>query len=412
MSYIRDIATASTQTIESPGAATAGRMFLRLVRAAQPISRIEIANRLGVNRSTVTDISKPLIAAGIILEEPIQTKENAARSLGRPRVGLRFNAGDELFGGIHIGVRGSQIGVTTLDGVILAEEQVETLPNPQETIALLRERLKRLCAKFPDKKLKVIGVSVPGVTDAERGRLIYAPHLGWRGVAVADELNYKSSNVRIVVENDATAAAIYEARLRLKKTTGGVLKDFALVRSGTGIGVGLVIGGEAYRGAGKSEGIAGEFGHMTIVAGGKPCICGNRGCWEQYAAAAAASPLYTGDRLRLGAIKPPRFVEIVARAEAGEIRARKTLERIGEYLGIGIGNVITGLGVPRVILSGRIVCGWKFIQNPLKNAVGQSMAGKLSDWSIEAGEESGAGLGGALEAAVEEYLTYGFNHVI
>jgi predicted NBD/HSP70 family sugar kinase len=151
---------------------------------------------------------------------------------------------------------------------------------------------------------------------------------------------------------------------------------------------------------------------MTIVAGGKPCVCGNRGCWEQYGAAAAASTLYTGDRLQLGGTKPPRYVEIVERAEAGEIRAQKTLERIGEYLGIGIGNVITGLGVPNIILSGRIVCGWKFIRESLRKAVGQSMAGKLSDWSVEAGEQSGAGLGGAFEIAAEEYLATGFNQVI
>jgi predicted NBD/HSP70 family sugar kinase len=116
--------------------------------------------------------------------------------------------------------------------------------------------------------------------------------------------------------------------------------------------------------------------------------------------------------MQLGAAAPPRYVEIVDRAAAGEIRAQKTLERLGEYLGIGIANVITGLGVSQVILSGRIVYGWKFIREPLRKAIGQSMVGKLSDWSVEAGEQSGAGLGGALEVAVEEFLTYGFNHII
>ena len=425
MIHFSDIATiagahsdggGSSSSGGGPGPATASRLFLRILRAAQPISRIEIANRLGVNRSTVTDISKPLIAAGIVREDSIPPPvANGNRSLGRPRISLSFNSRAELFAGVHIGVRGSQVGLTTLDGQIIAEEDIETLSGPQETMALLRASLGRLCAKFPDRKLQVIGVSVPGVTDSERSKLVYAPHLGWRDVAIADELQINSDHtVTVVVENDATAAAMYEARLRLGKTSGGgVLKDFVLVRSGTGIGVGLVIGGEAYRGVGKSEGIAGEFGHMTIVAGGKLCACGNRGCWEQYGAAAAASPLYMGDRLQLGSAKrPPRYVEIVDRAEAGEIRAQRTLERIGEYLGIGIANVITGLGVPHVILSGRIVYGWKFIREPLKKAVGQSMAGKLSDWSVEAGERRGAGLGGALEVAVEEFLTYGFNHVI
>jgi predicted NBD/HSP70 family sugar kinase len=148
---------------------------------------------------------------------------------------------------------------------------------------------------------------------------------------------------------------------------------------------------------------------MTIVAGGKPCACGNRGCWEMYASAASASSLYMGDRVQLGGAKAPRYVEIVERAEAGELRAQRTLERVGEYLGIGIGNVIMGLGVPHVIVSGRVVYGWKFIQEPLRHAVEQSMAGKLAEWSVEPGEPRGAGLGGALEVAVDGFLTSSLN---
>jgi predicted NBD/HSP70 family sugar kinase len=147
---------------------------------------------------------------------------------------------------------------------------------------------------------------------------------------------------------------------------------------------------------------------MTIVAGGKPCVCGNRGCWERYASASSAASLYSGDRLQTNGAGRLRYVEIVGRAEAGELRARRTLERIGEYLGIGIGNVIMGVGVPRVILSGRVVTGWKFIREPLHVAVAQSMAGRLGGWSVERGEPRGAGLGGALEVAAESFLTSGF----
>jgi predicted NBD/HSP70 family sugar kinase len=111
----------------------------------------------------------------------------------------------------------------------------------------------------------------------------------------------------------------------------------------------------------------------------------------------------------LGSANPPRFVEIVALAEAGEIRARRTLERLGEYLGIGLGNVITGLGVPHIIVSGRLVYGWKYIKQPLFDAVDKSMAGKLADWTIECGEPKGSAIGGALEVAVEEFLMRGLN---
>nr|MBA3442285.1 ROK family protein [Pyrinomonadaceae bacterium] len=129
------------------------------------------------------------------------------------------------------------------------------------------------------------------------------------------------------------------------------------------------------------------------------------GCWERYASATAAVALYMGDRAPTGSATAPRFVEIAARAEAGERRAQSTLERVGEYLGIGIGNLITGLGVSRVVVSGRIVYGWRFLRAPLHEAVRRTMAGRLTQWSVEAGEPTGAGLGGAVEVAVEQYLS-------
>jgi len=198
---------------------------------------------------------------------------------------------------------------------------------------------------------------------------------------------------------------MYEARRRLRASSHQVRNDFILVRAGTGIGVGLVLGGEVYRGTGTDRGLLGEFGHMTIVAGGKACACGNRGCWEVYASAASAASLYVGEGASARAGTPPRFVEIVARAEAGERRARAALAQTGKNLGIGIGNVITGLGVSQVVVSGRIVHGWKFLQKSIEDAVAGTMAGRLSNWSVERGQPTGAGLGGALEVAIEHYFT-------
>jgi predicted NBD/HSP70 family sugar kinase len=394
--------------------AKAARMLLRLLRAAQPISRVELARRLGVNRSTVTDIFKPLITSGLVREE---SGSSTDRVLGRPPVALSFNADHDFFAGVNIGIRRVQVGLGTLGGEVVNEDDFDTPADPAEALALVRECITRLCAVNEGRTLRMIGVSVSGMTDGGRTRIVYAPHLTWHDVAVADALRFNplggsaapdEEAVPVVVENDATAAAIYEARLRLRDTDVNQMENFVLVRSGTGIGVGLVLGGEVYRGAGRGEGLAGEFGHMTIVAGGKSCVCGNRGCWEQYASASSAASLYAGERMQTNGAARPRYVEIVARAEAGELRARRTLERVGEYLGIGIGNVIMGLGVPRVILSGRVVLGWKFIHEPLRKAVGQSMAGRAGGWSVEPGEPRGAGLGGALEVAAEGFLTSGF----
>ena len=425
---VRKEAASSTGVVEAPEPraqvhahepqvpAKATLMLLRLLRAAQPISRAELARRVGVNRSTVTDAFKQLIAAGVVREEPTQQPApGAIRALGRPALALTFNDEYGYFVGVNVGVRRSTVGLATLSGQVFAEEEFVTPSDPSDALAQIRTAITRLCVQARGLTLRAIGVSVPGPSDASRERIVYAPHLGWQDVDIAGALWFDTDGrpsltgerVRVVVENDATAAALYELRLRLGREESERLDDFVLVRSGTGLGVGLVLGGEVFRGDAVGEGLAGEFGHMTIVAGGKTCVCGNRGCWERYASAPAAASLYMGERVQLGGQAAPRFVEIVARAEGGELRAQRTLERVGEYLGIGIGNVIMGLGVTRVIVSGRLVYGWKFMREQINNAVAQRMAGRLHGWSVEPGEATGAVLGGALEVAAEGFVTSG-----
>lgn len=423
---MRKVAASLTGVIEAPEPraqahepqvpAKATLMLLRLLRAAQPVSRAELARRVGVNRSTVTDAFKQLIAAGVVREESLQQPApGVSRALGRPALALSFNDDYGYFVGVNVGVRRTTVGLAALTGGGFAEEEFETPADPSDALALIRKGITKLCGQSRGCTLRAIGVSVPGPADAARERIVYAPHLGWQDVDVAGALRFDAEGrpslagerVRVIVENDATAAALYELRLRLGRDESERLDDFVLVRSGTGLGVGLVLGGEVFRGDAVGQGLAGEFGHMTIVAGGKPCVCGNRGCWERYASAPAAAALYMGERVQLGGQQAPRFVEVVARAEGGELRAQRTLERVGEYLGIGIGNVIMGLGVTRVIVSGRLVYGWKFMREQVNNAVGQSMAGRLHGWSVEPGEATGAGLGGALEVAAEGFIISG-----
>lgn len=410
MDNIRETKNSVSETADAASPARTTRMLLRLLRAAQPISRVEIARRLGVNRSTITDITKPLLNAGVVREEVIEA-DGGTRAQGRPPVGIAFVDNEDFFVGLNLGVRHSQVGLTTLGGQILAEEEFATPANAADALNLAQNKIKSLCADVSNRTLRTIGVSVPGPTDAARRKLLYAPHLGWKDLAIADELRKSFSGGRgeavpITVENDATAAAIYEARLQMRAAANNHSNDFILVRSGTGIGVGLVLDGEIYRGSGRGLGIAGEFGHMTIVADGKPCECGNRGCWEKYASASSTATLYAGDRAQTKD-KKLNFVEIVARAAAGEMRAQRTLERIGHYLGIGIANVIMGVGIAQVTVSGRLVYGWDYIKEPLRETIKKSIVGKMTDWTVVCGEPKGSALGGALEVAVEEFIARG-----
>jgi predicted NBD/HSP70 family sugar kinase len=372
--------------------------LLRIVRAAQPIPRVAVARLLGVHRRRITVLVKPLLDSGVLREgTPDRTM---VRGVGRPPIGLSLRSESDFLIGVNIGVSQTQIGAATVDGRLLFDEAFPTPRDPDVALSEIKSSIQRQQARLPDQELRVIGISVAGPTDAEQGRLLYAPHLGWRDLDIKEKLRLP---LPVLVENNATAAAIYESQRRRVRTSTAKADDFVLVRAGTGIGVGLVLGGEVFRGTTNAD-IAGEFGHMTIVAGGKACPCGNFGCWERYASAASAVELYTGDSQRAKLRSTLRFTDLVARAHAGERRARVTLERVGTHLGIGIGNVICGLGVPNVVLSGDLVHGWKFIDESARAAIAMSLCGRLSRWSLEAGELHGSELGGALEVAIEHYL--------
>ena len=372
--------------------------LLRIVRAAQPIPRVAVARRLGVHRRRITVLVKPLIESGVLREGA--PDRSIGRGIGRPPIGLSLRGEKDFLIGVNIGVTQIHVGAATVEGRLLREDTFPTELDPELAVARIRGAIERICATLPDRSLSVVGISVVGPTDSERTKLIYAPHLGWRDVPVSHLLKL---DVPVLVENNATAAAIYESQRRRQQSATRTAGDFVVVRAGTGIGVGLVIGGEAFRGTTGAD-IAGEFGHMTIVAGGKSCPCGNFGCWERYASAASAVELYTGDTHRAKMRSTLRFTDLVSKANAGERRALVTLERVGTHLGIGIGNVIGGLGVPNVVLSGELVLGWKFLEMSARAAIAMSLAGRLSRWSLEPGDMNGADLGGALEVAIEHYL--------
>jgi predicted NBD/HSP70 family sugar kinase/plasmid maintenance system antidote protein VapI len=379
--------------------------LLRIVRTFQPVSPEDLAKRMGVDTNSITKIIEPLIESKVLV--------GGFGHLGIP-VQLSLNTEQDYVIGVYIDARRTYIASASIDGKIISGEHFETSPDSISTIERIRLIIERIRSSFPNKSLSCVGLSVPGPTDKDRQRLLYAPHLGWNNVSIAEALRLKKfkdnrhgtdvEHVPVIVENRANAAAIYEARRRLHNCTDGTWNDFILIRVDDGIGSGLILGGELYRGAEHGMGFGGEFGHMTIVVGGKQCSCGNRGCWERYASASSAVGIYNGERARSYYGNSIHFLDIVAWADAGEMKAQRCLERIGEYLGIGIGNILNGLGIPRVIVGGPIVYGWRFIENRLHKALSNTLGGQLYNWVVDTCKPSGDGIGGAIEVAIDHHI--------
>jgi glucokinase len=221
-----------------------------------------------------------------------------------------------------------------------------------------------------------VGVAAAGFVDATRERVMFAPHLPWVDSPVRSTLAARWE-APVTLENDATAAAYAEARFGVAR---GV-PDVVMITLGTGIGGGLLLGGRVHRGA---SGMAGEFGHMQVVPDGLPCECGGRGCWEQYC---SGNALLRYARDHLGT-RPSGLEELCggnpalltgpmvsAAAEAGDLLAREAFAHIGDWLGVGVANLVAAFDPSLVVIGGGVSQAGDRLLEPARVALRRTLVG-------------------------------------
>ena len=175
-------------------------------------------------------------------------------------------------------------------------------------------------------------MSLPGRLDSA-GRLVFAPNLGWGEPIDLRQPLEAAIGVPVLLENAANACALSELWF------GGHpehLRNLIAVTVSEGIGVGLLLNGQLLHGA---NGLAGEFGHVSIDDNGPACSCGKRGCWERFASNTAAIQDYAATAIRSRSKSaPPRFEDILRLAQSGDRHALDALERMAHFLGRGLGG--------------------------------------------------------------------------
>lgn len=210
--------------------------------------------------------------------------------------------------------------------------------------------VERIVAGLGPEGFSGVGIGVPGFIDMDEGIIIGSANLpGFQGFPVRDEIQ-KRLATRIILENDANAAALGEQWMG----AGRDVKDLILITLGTGIGGGIVIGGKILHGF---RGMAGEIGHMTVFPDGNPCGCGNCGCLEKHASASAIAAM-----AGMMGIATKKFSssEVYDLAVAGNPRARLVFESMGRSLGIAIANLVNLFNFPLYLLSGGPLPAWDF----------------------------------------------------
>jgi glucokinase len=257
--------------------------------------------------------------------------------------------------GIDIGGTKIAAGVVTAEGVIVDRALVPTpMGEEHATISAMREVIEELRERHPT--VDAIGVGAAGLVEWPSGRIRWAPHNAYRQLSLR-RLLYEATGLPTVVDNDANVAAWAEAR----HGAGAGSDHMVLLTVGTGIGGGLVLDGHVYRG---SSGLGAEVGHMTVDPDGDPCDCGNVGCLEAMASGSAlgragrrAAEVDPGGRLARLAGGPEKVTgELVFQAaQEGDATAVQLFERLGFWLGVGIGSLVTIFDPELVVIGGGLV---------------------------------------------------------
>jgi glucokinase len=265
--------------------------------------------------------------------------------------------------GVDIGGTDIKLGLVTEEGEIRGSGKIPTEPasGPKAAAARVRGWLRENARGAGP--LVAAGVDCAGLIDGERGLLHTSPNMpGWDDVPLGSIFGTELA-CPVVVENDANAAAYGE----WAKGAGRGMRNFVCLTLGTGVGGGIIMNGELYRG---SSGFAGEIGHMVIAVDGPPCTCGTRGCLEaSIGAKAIVARALEMDRASPGsrAWDATLTVEAISHAaSSGDAVAVAALAETGRYLGVGLANIVHVLAPEAIAIGGGVAGAGDFILAPAR----------------------------------------------
>ncbi|GAA1695275.1 ROK family transcriptional regulator [Glycomyces endophyticus] len=338
----------------TPAGARAGaaRRVLDLLRVEGTFSRVELAERTGLTPATITNTVRPLIADGLVRE----VGRDPQPGRGQPRRLLQLVAGAWHAVGIQLDRTTTTIEVLDFAG---GRTATANLPGtggagPDETVAVLAGHVDALLdrAGVPRSRVLGVGLVTHGPQDLDRGILLTAqPGPDWLEYPLTATLAARL-DLPVLLENDATAAAVGELWAGAPETD-----TFGLVYMSSGIGGGVIVDGEVYRGRASN---AVEIGHVALAGGSTPCVCGGSGCAQAEAApqAVVARVLADADLARRFAVTGARdgaladFDRIARAWRAGDRVAAAMLEQSARWIGQAAVTLVNLFDLDTVVLAG------------------------------------------------------------
>ncbi|HYF74484.1 MAG TPA: ROK family transcriptional regulator [Nocardioides sp.] len=330
---------------------TQARLLAEL-RDEGPLSKAQLADRLQVSRTTIAAEVARLGELGLAQEA------GPAASRGGRRSTMVDLAEEIRFVGIAIGATGMSVGVTDGRLAVLATRHhpCDVRQGPEVVLATALEQVRELLAEVGVTRLAGAGVGVPGPVDFHRGVPVSPPIMpGWDGYPVRDAVS-RELGCPVVLDNDVNILALGEQHAGVAKGAS----DFLFVKIGTGIGCGIVIGGELYRGV---DGCAGDIGHIRVDEFGPTCACGNTGCLEAFsggaalardataAARAGRSPVLAAILEEKGALSAADVGVAVSR---GDAQAVQLIRDSGRHIGQVLASLVSFFNPGLIVIGGRV----------------------------------------------------------
>jgi len=331
------------------------------------LSRADLANQVGLTKSTVSLLVRELIDEGWLVEREVV----ATGELGRRPTPLFIDPRRLLLLGAEMGIESVRVVATSLTGDVLARVEVgySLAKSAKACIGTMAQALLKVRKQLSGSEHRIIGIGVglPGGVDEVRGFLRFAPNLGWRNVPVgallAEKLAGSSlAGVPLYLQNEADVAAIGEMEFSPSEDRRDPLLYLSINQ---GVGAGVIVGDRLLTG---NVGSAGEVGHMVLQLDGPLCSCGRRGCAEAL----------IGPRALLGGSDdPPQSMaegsRLVAEQNAESVRAVKTA---GSYLGVLLNNLASAYDPGCIVLGGAMVeLGNVFLEPALRTLDEYAAAG-------------------------------------
>ncbi|WP_108886523.1 ROK family transcriptional regulator [Pseudoprimorskyibacter insulae] len=324
-----------------------GRLqVLDTIRSAGRIARIDIAQATGFSPATVTAITSELLAAGLIEESSSDDQPSETRR-GRPRVTLKLRGKAHRIAGLKVAQRTITMLIVDFEGKTIVDHEMEfptARVSPTELVDRILKIVDATCRKggFDRTGLSGLGIGLPGQINSVSNFVHWSSSLLERNVELGALLAQRLP-FPVFVDNDANLVAKAEHLFG----KGRESRNFLVVTLEFGVGLGIMIDGEVYRG---QRGCGAEFGHTKVQLHGALCQCGQRGCLEAYVGDYAL--LREANGVTVG--EPYTDVaQLVAAARGGDQVAMSIFERAGAMFGMGLANLINIFDPDLIILAGR-----------------------------------------------------------